>query len=61
MLDFAFDPPTKMLAFVPPSTRGLSPSTQIVSPPPSFMSELPVRFEGVVFTGTLLGGSEVGC
>jgi hypothetical protein len=32
MLDFAFDPPTKMLAFVPTSTRGLSPSRRGLSP-----------------------------
>ena len=32
MLDFAFYPPTKMLAFVPTSTRGLSPSTRGLSP-----------------------------
>ncbi|MFM7931218.1 MAG: hypothetical protein ACKO9Q_26205, partial [Pirellula sp.] len=35
---------------------------QIVSLPPSFMSDAPVRLEVVVFTGTLEGGFAVaGC
>jgi hypothetical protein len=51
MLDFAFDPPTKMLAFEPISTRGLSPSTRGLSPVYQYGSKgwsLPEHFSAVL-------------